>query len=124
VRLSPRTNKPPATNSVVAECSGPGISESSTPPMLGATFFRDFNHAVRLTRLIDAVGLAASTGTRQQAGYDHPTNPLISGKHSAVVAESCESRRPEETAYGCSSPMLHDSPGSAAKVDSHSPRMA
>jgi hypothetical protein len=28
----------------------------------------DFKHAVRLTRLIDAVGLAANTGIRQQIG--------------------------------------------------------
>jgi hypothetical protein len=26
----------------------------------------------------------------------------ITGKHPAAVAEACESRRPEETAYGCS----------------------
>jgi hypothetical protein len=28
----------------------------------------DFKHAVRLTRLIDAVGLAGNAGMRQQAG--------------------------------------------------------
>ena len=50
-------------------------------------------------------------------------NSKVTGKHPAAVAESCGPRCPGETALGCSSPMPHDSPGSAATVDAHSPRM-